>query len=74
MKERIAGFEERSRMSVIGRLDEQVDEVLIEPLQRKNKQEANEQEDEHVPSRVQTESESIVKKRAESDALPVWLL
>jgi hypothetical protein len=63
-------------MSVIGRLDGEVDEVLISPLQRKNKQETNEQEDEHAPARepVQTESESTIKKRAESDTLPVWLL
>jgi hypothetical protein len=63
-------------MSVISRLDGQVDEVLISPLQRKNKQETNELVDEHAPARktVQTESESAVKKRAESDSLPVWLL
>jgi hypothetical protein len=62
-------------MSVIGRLDKQVDEVLISPLERKKKQEMNE-EDEDASSRevVQTESEATVKKRPESGALPVWLL
>jgi hypothetical protein len=63
-------------MSVIGRLDDQVDEVLITPLQRKNNQEANEQKDEQPPLReaTQIESDSSEKKRAERETLPVWLL
>src|SRR5205085_12447425 len=35
-----------NRMSVIGRLDEQVDEVLIRPLSKKDKQEKAEREKE----------------------------
>jgi hypothetical protein len=63
-------------MSVIGRLDEQVDEILITPLQRKNNQETNEQEAGQSPSRetAQIESGSSEKKRAERETLPVWLL
>lgn len=60
-------------MSVIGRLDEQVSEKLIEPLARKNQQDADEQEGE--TSRGATESESNSgEKRAERKDLPIWLL
>lgn len=63
-------------MSVIGRLDDQVAEILITPLQRKNNQEADEQEAAQPSSReaMQIESDSPGKKRAEREALPVWLL
>jgi hypothetical protein len=63
-------------MSVIGRLDGQVDEILITPLQRKNNQETNEQEAGQSPSREMSEieSNSSEKKRAERETLPVWLL
>jgi hypothetical protein len=63
-------------MSVIGRLDDQVDEILITPLQKKNRQETNEQEDEQTPSREtnQIEPNSSEDKRVESEPLPVWLL
>jgi hypothetical protein len=64
-------------MSVIGRLDGQVDEVLISPLGRKNRQEAIEQDEQAAPvcGAVQTESDATAKKSAEKrDALPVWLL
>jgi len=63
-------------MSVIGRLDGQVDEILITPLQRKNNQEANEQEAEQPPSSetMQIESDSSTKIGNKHDELPVWLL
>jgi hypothetical protein len=63
-------------MSVIGRLDGQVDEILITPLQRKNNQEVNEQEDEKASSRepTQIESDSSRKIGDKRDELPVWLL
>lgn len=63
-------------MSVIGRLDGQVDEVLIKPLAGKNKQETSEQKDEQTPSRETAENESnrVKKSRVENEDLPVWLL
>jgi hypothetical protein len=63
-------------MSVIGRLDEQVDKVLISPLAGKNERETNEQDNDSDASRVatRTTSESLKKRDAERDTLPVWLL
>ena len=64
-------------MSVIGRLDKQVEDVLISPLGRKSRREAIEQEDEQTTPRGVVEGEDpepTIKKRAENDALPVWLL
>jgi hypothetical protein len=63
-------------MSVIGRLDDQVNEILITPLQRKKNQEANGREDEQSSTRetTQIEPDSSEKKRAERETLPVWLL
>jgi hypothetical protein len=63
-------------MPVIGRLDDQVNKVLITPLQRKNNHGANEQEDEQASSRqtTQIDSDSSEKKRPERATLPVWLL
>ena len=64
-------------MSVIGRLDEQVDQVLISPLGRKDRQESIEQDDQAAPpsEAVQTESDFPARKREEkNDSLPVWLL
>ena len=63
-------------MSVIGRLDEQVDEILIAPVQRKKNQETNERNDEQLPSdeTPQIESNPSTKGRAEREELPVWLL
>jgi hypothetical protein len=63
-------------MSVIGRLDDQVDEILITPLQRKNNREANEQEAEQPSSReaTQIESDPSTENVATHNELPVWLL
>jgi hypothetical protein len=63
-------------MSVIGRLDDQVDEILITPLRKKNQQERNEQEDEKASSRetAQIGPDSSEDKRVERETLPVWLL
>ena len=62
-------------MSVIGRLDDQVNEKLIEPLARRNPRETNEQEDEKAassaPANVELDESKTEIKR---DDLPVWLL
>jgi hypothetical protein len=69
-------FEGSERMSVIGRLDEQVDKVLISPRAGKNEQETNEQDNDSDASRAatRTASDSLKKRNAERDTLPVWLL
>ncbi|HEV7377115.1 MAG TPA: hypothetical protein VGN95_20530 [Pyrinomonadaceae bacterium] len=63
-------------MSVIGRLDDQVDEILIAPLQRKNNREAKEQEAEQPSSReaTQIEPDPSTENVATHNELPVWLL
>ena len=60
-------------MSVIGRLDEQVDEALIRPLSKKDKQETTERENENQALREPIE-EITEKQDRERDELPVWLL
>ena len=71
-------------MPVIGRLDDQVDAVLIKPLTTKNAQPA--QEDKKAPgskgeqtvadaqSRVDDRNESSASKSGQREDLPVWLL
>jgi len=60
-------------MSVIGRLDEQVDEVLIRPLSKKDKQETTKRENENQALREPIE-EITEKQDRKRDELPVWLL
>lgn len=60
-------------MSVIGRLDEQVDEVLIRPLSKKNEQETSARENENQALSEPIE-ESAEKQDRKRDELPVWLL
>ena len=69
-------------MPVIGRLDGQVDEVIISPISRRRREEEprpvhkNEETSEpsdtfdHAPSQTPTEGESS----ANANELPVWLL
>ena len=69
-------------MPVIGRLDGQVDEVIISPISRRRREEesppAQRNEDtsepsapaDRAPSQTPTEGESS----ADADELPVWLL
>ena len=65
-------------MSVIGRLDDQVERVLINPLKRER--DAGEAEREapslppRAPVRAEREAESSGETREVEDALPVWLL
>jgi hypothetical protein len=62
-------------MSVIGRLDNQVNEKLIEPLARKHQQETNEQREKTKTLPVTTEIEVEAPKReTKRNDLPVWLL
>jgi hypothetical protein len=69
-------------MSVIGRLDDQVNRVLIAPLDKNRQSKTDEREaalDEQAaaPHAVQPtpeENESSHKERAAPEELPVWLL
>ena len=66
-------------MSVIGRMDKQVEDVLISPLARNNNQNQEAETNDETTSplaRRQSERETAPaqKRRAEQDELPVWLL
>ena len=68
-------------MSVIGRLDEQVDAVLIAPLKKRGEQPPDEPHSpaRDVPSsakhiRAPDSDEKPEQKSRKSDELPVWLL
>ena len=69
-------------MSVIGRLDEQVDSVLIAPLDRNRRRSAETQEQPHnqqsAPSQTKAqapdEAENFQDEEPAQDELPVWLL
>jgi hypothetical protein len=66
-------------MGVIGRLDEQVDAVLIEPLRRRDEplgdehDEAGQAERPERPAQLPARIEESGAQRA-ADDLPVWLL
>ncbi len=66
-------------MSVIGRLDEQVSKVLIEPLGKQRRTAETPPTPEMPPdeslTRARTASDSITRERAAAAReLPVWLL
>jgi hypothetical protein len=67
-------------MPVIGRLDEQVDDVLIKPLARKGEQEMETVAPQENIARSQAttqaakETNSSGLQPAEREELPVWLL
>ena len=67
-------------MSVIGRLDEQVEAVLINPLKRERAHDVEERETTapHVPLDAEQDAEHGAKtseeKREAGATLPVWLL
>ena len=63
-------------MSVIGRLDDQVEAVLINPLKRERPApDTEERERPALPAPAEREAESSEETReANSEALPVWLL
>jgi hypothetical protein len=61
-------------MSVIGRLDKQVDEVLIAPLEKKEK-EASREQPEHSDSDESVDNvRREVNQTVKEDSLPVWML
>ena len=64
-------------MSVIGRLDEQVEAVLINPLRRRERAPDEEARDEPAtpaPATEERDAESSPETRERDAALPVWLL
>ena len=67
-------------MPVIGRLDGQVDEVIIEPISRRRRDEAEapaERERRETPERApaaQPQTPDADESSAGADELPVWLL
>jgi hypothetical protein len=62
-------------MPVIGRLDKQVDELIISPISERRRDEAPPDEDanEPLPSPT-TQTPAQDESSAERDTLPVWLL
>jgi hypothetical protein len=62
-------------MPVIGRLDKQVDEVIISPVSKRRRDEdpPDEDADERPPS-AQPQTPAHDESSAERDELPVWLL
>jgi hypothetical protein len=69
--------ERSDKMSVIGRLDEQVEAVLINPLNKRERNDGEEERDApptHAPLREEREAESSERTRDTEATLPVWLL
>jgi hypothetical protein len=64
-------------MPVIGRLDRQVNDVLIEPLDRKRARAAHDTPappDDATPGETKGEPPRDEDRRREDETLPVWLL
>ena len=65
-------------MSVIGRLDDQVEAVLINPLKRREREQRVEDTDAPLPPPAsppeERDAQSSEETRATNDTLPVWLL
>jgi hypothetical protein len=64
-------------MPVIGRLDRQVNDVLIEPLDRKRTRDAHDTPappDDAPPDKTDRESPRDEHRRRDDEQLPVWLL
>jgi hypothetical protein len=61
-------------MSVIGRLDKQVEDVLITPLEKKEPKVNHEQVENSGSDESVENARRKVKHIDERDALPVWLL
>jgi hypothetical protein len=72
--------ERSDKMSVIGRLDDQVEAVLIKPLKRRERRDDAEAERDAPPSlpnaplREERDAESSGETRDTNATLPVWLL
>ena len=61
-------------MPVIGRLDEQVNAMLIAPLERNGGDTRAQPPEQSRPTREAEGTDAEVEKRAARDELPVWLL
>jgi hypothetical protein len=68
-------------MSVIGRLDKQVEEVLISPLDRdrrsataKSEAQTDENAQAYEPTPAASGTHQNIRGQREKDELPVWLL
>jgi len=66
-------------MAIIGRLDEQTDAVLIEPLRRKRAPETEThtqttEQTESQPAQTEVQHDDESTRRDETTELPVWLL
>jgi hypothetical protein len=64
-------------MPVIGRLDDQVEAVLINPLKRRREADEAPREQTRIPPAVSEErddADSSTEKREVDPPLPVWLL
>jgi len=62
-------------MPVIGRLDGQVDELIIKPISERRRDEETPDEDAHEPTPTpKTHTPTNNQSSAERDTLPVWLL
>jgi hypothetical protein len=69
--------ERSDMMPVIGRLDDQVEAVLINPLRRRRDPDEAQREPPRIPPAVSEErdgADASTEKREASPALPVWLL
>jgi len=63
-------------MPIIGRLDGQVDEVIIKPISKRHEEDA-ETPDEGAPEPLpspETQTPTSNQSSADRDTLPVWLL
>jgi hypothetical protein len=64
-------------MPVIGRLDEQVEDVLISPVSKRRRDEQSSREDEDAsvrPDDTPAQTPPKDESSPNSDELPVWLL
>jgi hypothetical protein len=70
--------ERSDKMSVIGRLDDQVEAVLINPLKRERRSDGEAERDAPPPTpaplREEQDTESSERTRDTEATLPVWLL
>jgi microcompartment protein CcmL/EutN len=69
--------ERSDAMPVIGRLDDQVEAVLINPVKRRQTHVEEEREQPAAPASAaeeRDEAEATAEQRESESALPVWLL
>jgi hypothetical protein len=68
--------ERSDKMPVIGRLDEQVDALLISPLKRRRTPDEEARDESKTPANADEDhdTESPDERRAGDASLPVWLL